>query len=93
MKREKVIKTNELSQQHVKDICELLGITFISFKSFPAAVSVYFKDESIRDENCCLSIKQSGEIFIEFLVLHTGNKAVNTIPIVLYLLEHELLFE
>ncbi|MFA6513663.1 MAG: hypothetical protein WCT50_00020 [Patescibacteria group bacterium] len=93
MKSEKAIKTKKLTEEHLRDICELLEINFISFESFSSTVKVYFEDESIETKNKCLSINQGGEILIIFFEIGKDNQAINTIPVVLYLLEHELLFE
>lgn len=93
MKREKIIAIKKITEEHLKDMCGLLGITFVSFESFSSIVQVYFKDESIETDDKCLNISQSGEIFIVFYSVGKDNQAVNTMPLVFYLKEHGLLLK
>jgi hypothetical protein len=93
MKSGKAIATKKITEEHLKDMCRLLGINFISFESFPHMVKVCFEDESIETNDKCLIIDQDGKVFIAFYDIGRDNQAINTIPLVFYLKEHGLLFE
>jgi hypothetical protein len=93
MKSGKVIAIKKITEEHLKDMCGLLGVTFISFESFPHMVKVCFEDESIETDNKCLIIDQDGKMFIAFYDIGRDNQAINTIPLVFYLKEHNLLLE
>jgi hypothetical protein len=93
MNSKKVIATNKLTERHLKAICELLGIVLVGSANFGELVQIYFNDEIIKDENKCLMIRETGEIFIFFDSLVKNDQAVNTVSLVFYLKEHGLLFE
>jgi hypothetical protein len=87
------IAINKITEVHLKAICELLGIVFTGFDNFGDVIQVYFDDEKIEDKDKCLSIKNTGEIYIFFDSLLKDNEAVNAIPVVYYLIKNNLLLE